>query len=152
MILIIKGEIIMNNNELFYRTSICYFCGNDKGTISIPTASVPDQSIIPDRIFVDYTPCKCCSDKFSSGILVLRVEAVSEPPTTPPIIPGYTPTGKWVLVPDDTVGEIFLSPYKEKILEDRHALLNAEQFDKLFGALDFAQSDTVDVEVVTESE
>lgn len=79
-----KGIEISPKHGLNPTISVCFFCGEDKNEIALmgrvrerdprTGRAVKGSDVeIPMRMVLDYEPCDCCKEKFSTGVLLMGV-------------------------------------------------------------------------------
>ena len=81
-----------------------------------------------DPEYLNYDKCLECASKADLGITMIQV--TKEPNGNPMIHPEYYPTGKWMVIPEDTMKDMFRTWDGLPItLETRHTFIDIETWE-----------------------
>lgn len=100
---------------------ICFFCGEDDGTIVLPGRLKDDQQA-PRRTCWSHKPCLKCKKWMRQGIILVSVcdgETGNNPHRT----------GGWVVVTEETVKRWFNEPLLTTVLKTRFAFVYDQTWD-----------------------
>lgn len=91
---------------------VCYFCGREKNEIMLPTGLTPKHAKQIKEAHgkvVNYEPCEECKKMMEQGVMLIQCGDNNQ---------DYR-TGKYVVVKDQAIPEIFPPEYAEQALKMR---------------------------------
>jgi hypothetical protein len=106
---------------------ICFWCGEFTGRTSVFEATSADDYDI-QGVLGSYEPCPTCQRTWSLGVVLFEVVDEQSSPR-PPITPGYAPTGRWFIVPPETIREYF--DYPEQVIATGKGIIDPVLADYL---------------------
>jgi hypothetical protein len=110
----------------------CFFCGEPKNELLL-LGYLKDDMEAPKNLVIDYVPCDACKAKMDKGITIICVSPTPLHKDQQPLIPGYYPRPKYVVVSEDNFKKAVNDP---KILESglkaRRMLMLEEEFNESF--------------------
>lgn len=114
---------------------LCFWCREPKDEVAIlgRLGKAGEDIEAPRNMVLDYEPCDNCRDQMMAGVTILEV---SKSPTTEhqaAISDGAYPTGRWVVLREDTA-EYMFKDYLETIRDEetKKLLMDSEVFEELF--------------------
>lgn len=109
---------------------LCFWCGETTGQLSTFEATSQEDYDVKG-VWASYEPCPSCRNTWQLGIVLFEVldHQVNQ---RPPLTPGYYPTGRWFLVPRDTIMEHFT--YPERVLSSGKGIIDPEIADYLMAS------------------
>ncbi len=107
----------------------CFWCGEDTGELALLGAAYPGEA--PMHMVMNYEPCPACTAKFEKGIML--IETTAQPSNGRPAIDGANyPTGRSVVITEESARRIFDGPLAARVLRARKVLIDSATWP-LFG-------------------
>ena len=113
---------------------VCFWCGQDDGRIILLGKNGGEKA--GERTLVDYEPCEKCQSCIEKGIFIIEARK-NEPwrngqqPMSKDGDDLVYPSGKWAVVTEDAIGDMFKGPVVDNILSERRTYLDTEAWKKL---------------------
>ena len=104
---------------------MCFWCGTNKGG-EVVLMGANDEPL-PEYMFGDYEPCNKCKQNMDENNVIIEVSI--EPNNNKPIKDGFYPTGRWFLVPNEKITQIFS---EEICKQSKIFMIEPNVWDKIF--------------------
>ena len=104
---------------------LCFWCGTNKGGETVLMGE--NDEPLPEYMFGDYDPCNKCKKNMDTHNVM--IEVVTTPNNNKPIKEGYYPTGRWCLIPDTKIRDIFS---EELCNKTRQFMVEPNIWNKIF--------------------
>lgn len=126
-----KGIRVSEKHGVNPSLGVCFWCGEDTGTIGL-MGRIKDDAEAPRHAVFDYDPCDDCGKKWATGIGLFEVIPVGESDYPPVHNDGaHSFTGRYVIVSEDLINRMFNKPTAESVLIHRKAYVPPEVLDML---------------------
>jgi hypothetical protein len=109
----------------------CFWCGQEDGTVLL-LGRLPGDAEAPRHVIASYEPCENCKAGMSYGVTL--VEMANQPlyDGHKAMAPNAYPTGRWVVVRDETIERLFHPPeLVAQVLGHRKAFVDQETWTRL---------------------
>jgi hypothetical protein len=117
---------------LNHTIALCFWCGEESGTIALLGASYNQQA--PRTMFINYDPCDKCAERMTRGIQLVEFTNTPVVPAQIPLMKDVWPTGRWLVLKPDSFARIFRiesdPELYERIVKSRFGLVQPELFEK----------------------
>lgn len=118
---------------------LCFWCSEQKNEVAL-LGKMRGDIEAPRHMVLDYDPCETCISNMEMGITIAEVSdrpvhdgqmAINGTRRDPHPINAAYPTGRWCVVREGAVEEIFTEDVLPAILKHRKAYTDRETFDAL---------------------
>jgi hypothetical protein len=130
-----KGDIDMSSIKVSEKYGvnptipICFWCGETRNEIAL-LGKLKGDAEAPKQAIIDYNPCDKCKEKMDQGITMIQAKEVPCVEGQAPLRKGAYPTGKWVVVKEESL-DIFTPETKKQLLEQRKCFVDVETWKKI---------------------
>lgn len=117
---------------------ICFWCQSVQGTIEITPEQAKGREI-PKAMIGGYEPCKECAARIGDGIAIIEMSLEPTSDEQPSVaVDGKDcfPTGRYLVLDEKNVFDIFTKKAGDEVLKQRRALVPVELFNLLAGDID----------------
>ena len=104
------------DNPLGAALDVCWFCGEASGVALLGYNKGKEA---PRQVVTGYTPCQKCQDQMAQGITFVEARPTDPTDNTPEIQEGVQPTGRWIVVREEVVQEMFHPELVEQLMKTR---------------------------------